>query len=229
VYAVDVSPWPRCDAEANPGRGYLYHQSRHSAGRPDQRHAPLPRGSPAARDRPCWSWHLGVCLHSGYYPDTFQPRKPPAPQWGSDSYQLRSPPISPPPYAAPLPQSSPIAQLLLRKGASARQSPHSAVRWSPRESRCVPVALGNEKALVCSGTSPKRGRSNCGIFARSLPTASWAIGEVSVEPSIRAFSICRSELPMMSVEREASFIFASSSVLCSLLTSAERSCSRVVR
>jgi DDE superfamily endonuclease len=34
VYAVDVSPWPRCDAEASPGRGYLYHPSRHSAGRP---------------------------------------------------------------------------------------------------------------------------------------------------------------------------------------------------
>ncbi len=34
VYAVDVSPWPRCDAESSPGRGYLYHPSRHSAGQP---------------------------------------------------------------------------------------------------------------------------------------------------------------------------------------------------
>ncbi len=34
VYAVDVSPWPRCDAEASPGRSYLYHPSRHSAGQP---------------------------------------------------------------------------------------------------------------------------------------------------------------------------------------------------
>ena len=34
VYAVDVSSWPRCDAEASPGRGYLYHPSRHSAGQP---------------------------------------------------------------------------------------------------------------------------------------------------------------------------------------------------
>ena len=34
MYAVDVSPWPRCDAEASPGRGYLYHPSRHSAGQP---------------------------------------------------------------------------------------------------------------------------------------------------------------------------------------------------
>ncbi len=34
VYAIDVSPWPRCDAEASPGRGYLYHPSRHSAGQP---------------------------------------------------------------------------------------------------------------------------------------------------------------------------------------------------
>lgn len=34
VYAVDVSIWPRCDAEASPGRGYYYHPSRHSAGQP---------------------------------------------------------------------------------------------------------------------------------------------------------------------------------------------------
>src|SRR5215218_6231599 len=34
IYAGDVSVWPRCDAEASPGRGYLYHPSRHSAGRP---------------------------------------------------------------------------------------------------------------------------------------------------------------------------------------------------
>jgi hypothetical protein len=34
VYAVDLSVWPRCAAEASPGRGYLYHPSRHSAGQP---------------------------------------------------------------------------------------------------------------------------------------------------------------------------------------------------
>lgn len=34
VYAVDVSVWPRCDAEASPARGYYYHPSRHSAGQP---------------------------------------------------------------------------------------------------------------------------------------------------------------------------------------------------
>lgn len=34
VYAVDVTPWPRCDAEASPERGYYYHPSRHSAGQP---------------------------------------------------------------------------------------------------------------------------------------------------------------------------------------------------
>ncbi len=34
VYAVDISPWPRCDAESSPGRSYLYHPSRHSAGQP---------------------------------------------------------------------------------------------------------------------------------------------------------------------------------------------------
>ena len=34
IFAVDVSVWPRCDAEASPGRGYYYHPSRHSAGQP---------------------------------------------------------------------------------------------------------------------------------------------------------------------------------------------------
>jgi hypothetical protein len=31
---VDVSVWPRCDAETSPQRGFYYHPSRHSAGRP---------------------------------------------------------------------------------------------------------------------------------------------------------------------------------------------------
>src|SRR3954447_13222446 len=34
VYAVDVSVWPRCDAECSPERGFSYHPSRHSAGQP---------------------------------------------------------------------------------------------------------------------------------------------------------------------------------------------------
>src|SRR5919112_5443893 len=34
VYAIDVSVWPRCDAEASPDRGFYYHPSRHSAGQP---------------------------------------------------------------------------------------------------------------------------------------------------------------------------------------------------
>jgi hypothetical protein len=34
VYAVDVSVWPRYDAESSPQRGYYYHPSRHSAGQP---------------------------------------------------------------------------------------------------------------------------------------------------------------------------------------------------
>jgi DDE superfamily endonuclease len=34
VYAVDVSVWPRCDAESSPERGYYYHPSRHSSGQP---------------------------------------------------------------------------------------------------------------------------------------------------------------------------------------------------
>src|ERR671920_61988 len=32
VYAVDLSGWSRCDAEASPERGFYYPPSRHSAG-----------------------------------------------------------------------------------------------------------------------------------------------------------------------------------------------------
>ncbi len=31
---MDVSVWPRCDAECSPERGFYYHPSRHSAGQP---------------------------------------------------------------------------------------------------------------------------------------------------------------------------------------------------
>ena len=34
VFAVDVTTWPRCDAESSPCRGSYYHPSRHSAGQP---------------------------------------------------------------------------------------------------------------------------------------------------------------------------------------------------
>jgi hypothetical protein len=34
IFAVDVTTWPRCDAECSPSRGYYYHPSRHSAGQP---------------------------------------------------------------------------------------------------------------------------------------------------------------------------------------------------
>jgi DDE superfamily endonuclease len=34
VFAVDVTTWPRCDAECSAERGYYYHPSRHSAGQP---------------------------------------------------------------------------------------------------------------------------------------------------------------------------------------------------
>jgi Transposase DDE domain len=34
VFAVDVTTWPRCDADCSPERGHCYHPSRHSAGQP---------------------------------------------------------------------------------------------------------------------------------------------------------------------------------------------------
>ena len=34
IYAVDVSVWPRCDADTSPGRALYYHPSRHTNGVP---------------------------------------------------------------------------------------------------------------------------------------------------------------------------------------------------
>src|SRR5688500_10871507 len=34
VYAVDISIWPRSEAETSPERGYDYHAFRHTGGRP---------------------------------------------------------------------------------------------------------------------------------------------------------------------------------------------------
>ncbi len=52
VYAVDCSVWSRCDAAASPERGFYYHPTRHSAGRPGVvgwSHQWLPRSaSPAS-------------------------------------------------------------------------------------------------------------------------------------------------------------------------------------
>lgn len=93
----------------------------------------------------------------------------------------------------------------------------------------MPVALGDEEALVRSETSPK-GLLQLLDLRSQLPS-----GQLSHLRSVRrtrnqgSLSICRPELPMMSVATEASFMLAPSSVFCSLLTSAERSCTRVLR
>jgi hypothetical protein len=44
---VDVTTWPRCDAECSPERGYYYHPSRHSAGAADHCRLGLPVDLPA--------------------------------------------------------------------------------------------------------------------------------------------------------------------------------------
>jgi hypothetical protein len=47
IYAVDVTTWPRCDAECSPERGLYYHPSRHSA---------ASRSWPAGRSSGSASW-----------------------------------------------------------------------------------------------------------------------------------------------------------------------------
>jgi hypothetical protein len=56
VYAVVVTPWPRCDAEASPERGYYYHPSRHSASQPIGT-----RGATTAAENRRPGWCTGWC------------------------------------------------------------------------------------------------------------------------------------------------------------------------
>src|SRR5215470_1741389 len=56
VFAVDGTSWPRCDAEASPGRGYYYHPSRHSAGKPIVAGWWYQQVSQLNFDRDSWAW-----------------------------------------------------------------------------------------------------------------------------------------------------------------------------
>ncbi len=56
VFAVDGTSWPRCDAETSPGRGYYYHPSRHSAGKPIVAGWWYQQVSQLNFGRDSWSW-----------------------------------------------------------------------------------------------------------------------------------------------------------------------------
>jgi DDE superfamily endonuclease len=55
VFAVDVTTWPRCDAECSPERGYYYHPSRHSAGQPIIAGWAFQWIAHVSFDRDCWT------------------------------------------------------------------------------------------------------------------------------------------------------------------------------
>ncbi len=56
VFAVDGTSWPRCDAETSPDRGYYYHPSRHSAGKPIVAGWWYQQVSQLNFDRDSWAW-----------------------------------------------------------------------------------------------------------------------------------------------------------------------------
>jgi len=56
VFAVDGTSWPRCDAETSPERGYYYHPSRHSAGKPIVAGWWYQQVSQLNFDRDSWTW-----------------------------------------------------------------------------------------------------------------------------------------------------------------------------
>ena len=58
IYALDVSVWPRCDAEASPERGYYYHPARHSAGQPIVAGWAYQFVAELGFARDSWGWHL---------------------------------------------------------------------------------------------------------------------------------------------------------------------------
>jgi DDE superfamily endonuclease len=54
-FGVDVTTWPRCDAECSPERGYCYHPSRHSAGQPIIAGWAFRWSCQLSVDRDCWT------------------------------------------------------------------------------------------------------------------------------------------------------------------------------
>jgi len=58
VFAVDGTSWPRCDAETSPERGFYYHPSRHSAGRPIVAGWWYQKISQLNWGRDSWTWPL---------------------------------------------------------------------------------------------------------------------------------------------------------------------------
>jgi hypothetical protein len=60
VFAVDGTSWPRCDAETSPGRGYYYHPSRHSAGKPIVAGWWYQQISQLNFGKDSWSWPAGT-------------------------------------------------------------------------------------------------------------------------------------------------------------------------
>lgn len=58
VFAVDGTSWPRNDAETSPERGYYYHPSRHSAGKPIVAGWWYQQVSQLSWDRDSWTWPL---------------------------------------------------------------------------------------------------------------------------------------------------------------------------
>jgi hypothetical protein len=64
IYAVDVTTWPRCDAECSPERGLYYHPSRHSAGQPIIAGWAFQWICQLSFDRDCWTAPLDAArLH----------------------------------------------------------------------------------------------------------------------------------------------------------------------
>jgi hypothetical protein len=58
VFAVDGTSWPRCDAETSPERGFYYHPSRHSAGKPVVAGWWYQQISQLSWSRDSWTWPL---------------------------------------------------------------------------------------------------------------------------------------------------------------------------
>ena len=58
AFAVDGTSWPRCDAETSPERGFYYHPSRHSAGKPIVAGWLYQKISQLSWGRDSWTWPL---------------------------------------------------------------------------------------------------------------------------------------------------------------------------
>jgi hypothetical protein len=138
---VDLTTWPRCDAECSPCRGYYYHPSRHSAGQPIIAGWAYQWIAQVGLERDSWTAPVDA---AGCIP-WMTPTRPPPPRstrcWSGSR---------PAPTAAPSRAGRPLDLAGLKR-------PHPAAPGPPRRLRPAPaMGAAPTTAAAVTGAGPPR-------------------------------------------------------------------------